>query len=360
MEEKTIHSENENYEEYIKSFINTKETFYRKIPNMRGVKDFDFVDEGSKDNMLSGYSVKYCVRAHTMLLRDLVKEIQTNPNSSYQTCYTTDEIISGDFPEYFSVFMKETEDTFSIESEVFASRILNYFGLPVAYNRRIDKGSPYYGTTKYVMSVDMIRKNEKLVLLSDIIPFRSRIDIKRFEIQGLKETLDFVGEYLMAYLDQQGIDYTEQEIEDYKRFLAMSLLERYMFLGDTDFRNGNAGILVDTKKKSFRALPNFDMEKSFSSLASSRRYESLKEFYDIYPDDYDRFIHKMLGLFENTKRGDAVCIELTNKAIRENSVASSILYRMSNSAEEVWNETVKFKNTLEVNENNENDKEILA
>ena len=360
MEEKTIHSEEENYEEYIKSFINTKETFYRKIPNMRGVKDFDFVDEGSKDNMLSGYSVKYCVRAHVMLLRDLVKEIRENQNSSYKTCYTRDEIVSGDFPEYFSVFMKETEDTYSIESEVFASRILNYFGLPVAYNRRIDKGSPYYGTTKYVMSVDMIRKNEKLVLLSDIIPFRSHIDIKRFEIQGLKDTLDFVGEYLKVYLEQEGIDFTEQEIEDYKKFLAMSLLERYIFLGDTDFRNGNAGILVDLKKKRFRALPNFDMEKSFGSLASSKRFESLKEFYDLYPEDYDKFIEKMFYLFKEPEKGDALDVKMARKTIRSESVANAILFSMYKSAGEIWNETLKFKKELASKSEDENGKEILA
>jgi hypothetical protein len=360
VEEKIAHSESENYEEYIKSFINTKKTFYRKIPNMRGVKDFDFVDEGSNDNMLTGYSVKYCVRAHVMLLRDLVKEIQTNPNASYQTCYTKDEIISGDFPEYFSVFMKETDTDYAIGSEVFASRLLNYFGTPVAYNRRIDKGSPYYGTTKYVMSVDMIGRNEKLVLLSDIIPFRTHIDIRKFEIQGLKETLDFVGQYLESYLDQEGVEYTENEIEDYKKFLAVSLLERYMFLGDTDFRNGNSGILIDLKKNKFRPLPNFDMEKSFSSLASSRRFGSLIEFYDLYPDEYDKFIHKMLGLFEGTKKGSAVCIDLAKKAIREDAVASSVLYQMSNSAEEIWNETVKFKKNLEANEDNEKGYDNLA
>ena len=32
-----------------------------------------------------------------VFFRDLIKEIHTNPNSSYQLCYTKDEIISGNF-----------------------------------------------------------------------------------------------------------------------------------------------------------------------------------------------------------------------------------------------------------------------
>ncbi|MBR3885892.1 MAG: hypothetical protein IKJ33_05505 [Clostridia bacterium] len=364
MVDKIEHSANENYNDYIKSFIKTKDTFYRKIPNMRGVKDFDFVDEGTKDNefvnMLSGYSVKYCVRANVMLLRDLIREIKSNPNCSYQTCYTNKEIINDDIPEYFSVFMKEPDSLFAVEADVFASRILNYFGLPVAYNRRIDKATRHYGTTKYVMSVDMIRKNEKLVLLSDIVPFKAHIDIGKFNRNGLKDTLEFIGEYLKIYLEKEGIGYTEKDIEEYKKYLAMSVLERYMLMADTDFRNGNTGILIDTKNKSFRALPNFDMEKCFGTIANESRFDDLKSFYELYPEDYDEFISKMFNLFKEPEKGESLDVKIARKSVRNESVANAMLFEMYNSAGEIWRETEKFKKRLVPNGNNEKANEILA
>ena len=360
VEEKIEHNIDENYEKYLESFIKTKDTFYRKIPNMRGVVDFDYVDESSKDNMLSGYSVKYCVRANVMFFRDLIKEIHTNPDCSYKLCYTNEEVINGDIPNYFSVFMKEPVDLRSIEAEVYASRILNYFGTPVVYNRRVDKAVRHYGTTNYLMSIDMIRRNEKLVLLNEIVPFQTHIDIGKFEKNGLKETLDVIGEYLKIYLDNEGVLYTEKEIEDYKKYLSISLLDRVMLLGDSDFRNGNTGILVDVKNKRFRAIPNFDMEKSFGTLAGEKRFESLKEFYELFPEEYDNFIHKMLGLFENNKKGEPVYYDIAKKSVRSEAVANSLMYKIYENAEQIWNETMNFRKNLSSSENVENSKDILA
>ena len=350
MEEKLEQTEDKEYAEYLKSFIKTKGTFYRKIPNMRGIVDFDYVDENSSENMLSGYSVKYCVRANEMFFRDLINQIRKNPNLSYGLCYTNEEIVAGDFPNYFSVIMKEPSNLFSIETEVFASRILSYFGTPVAYNRRIDKAIPHYGTSNYLMSIDMIRKNEKLVLLNEIVPFLTHIDIGKFDRQGVKNTLDLVGEYLEIYLTENDINFTSQEIEDYKKFLAASLLERVMLLGDNDLRNGNAGILIDFKNKSFRALPNFDMEKSFSSMISQSRFEHLKEFYELYPDVYDDFIMKMLGLFDSTKKGELVYENIARKAIREESIANSVMYGLYNNAAEIWDETMRFRKSYGISD----------
>ena len=360
MTDKIEYTADENYEEYIKNFTRTDESILRKIPNMRGVKDFDFVDESSRSNRLTGYSDKYCVRAHVMLLRDLVKEILINPNSSYQFCYTTEEIMTGSFPEYFSVLMKQPDSLHAVESEVFASRLLNYFGVPVVYNRRIDKGYPHYESSKYVMSVDMIRRNEKLVLLNDFVPLTGHYDVSRYDRNGLKETLDMNCHYLKAYLDSEGINYTEDDIENYKLFLFNSILIRIMLLGDMDLRNGNAGILIDIKNKTFRPLPNFDMEKSFSTLANSNRFSYLKEFYDLYPKEYDEFIRKMIGLFEPTKRGLPLYEVIARKSMREESVANSIMYKLYTSASEILDETLRFKKVLGEDDNNEKGKEILA
>ena len=166
--------------------------------------------------------------------------------------------------------------------------------------------------------------------------------------------------YLKTYLDSEGINYTEKDIEDYKIFLFNSILTRIILLGDVDLRNGNAGILIDVKNKTFRPLPNFDMEKCFSTIAKSNRFSYLKEFYELYPKEYDVFIHKMLELFEPTKRGLPLYEAIARKSIREESVASSIMYELYVSASEIYDETMRFKKTFGGDDNNEKGKEILA
>ena len=331
-----------------KSFIKTNRAFFRRSPKIRGLKDFDYVDERSDQNALGGYSEKYCIMADRMYFRDLIEEIQNNPNSSYQTSYTREEIVSGQYPEHFSVYIKQPQDQKSVESDVFSSRILNYLGTPVVYNRRIDKGYPDSWSEMFLMSVDAIRPNEKLVLLSDIVPYEANADIKKFMRYGLKQTLDRIGEFVADYLKYENIVCTAEDIDNYKKFLFVSILGRTMLLGDGDFRNGNAGILLDAKNNSFRPFPNMDMEKAFSSISTTMRFNYLKECYELYPDLYADFVKKMLILVDSEKgQKESNCSKIARRTIRDKEMSKYFVDHLTENAEAIWRETMQIKSLCE-------------
>ena len=50
---------------------------------------------------------------------------------------------------------------------------------------------------------------------------------------------------------------------------------------------------IDVKNKTFRPLPNFDMEKSCDVVALSSRYDRLEELYTLFPKEYERLLNKM-------------------------------------------------------------------
>ena len=86
----------------------------------------------------------------------------------------------------------------------------------------------------------------------------------------------------------------------------------------------------------------------------------MKEFYELFPEEYDNFIHKMLGLFENNKKGEPVYYDIAKKSIRSEAVANSLMYKIYENAEQIWNETMNFRKNLSSSENVENSKDILA
>ena len=360
MDDLIEHTVPENYDEYISNFEDYTDDPVYASPKIRFVKPFKWVDQGSKENYTGGHADKWFARGNVSLFRDLIKELKTNPKSSYETCYTREEIIEDEIPEYFSVLLKKPDSKFEIESDVFVSHIINYFGLPVAYNRRLDKSYPFGYVEHFLVSVDVIRSNEKLVLLDEIVPNISNINISKIEGDGLRDTLDFVGEYLIRYLDSEGIKYSSQDIEDYKKYLASSLLMRRLWLGDYDFRNGNAGILIDVKNKTFRALPNFDMEKSFSSIRPAINYQVLEQFYDYDPEMYDKFIVRMLEFLSEDKKGGSPCQRMADKWIRDDEIKNSMLLSIYSSAGKIWEITTQIKKDREEMEIQGSEKEILS
>lgn len=360
LEDLIEHNLPEDYEEYIKGFEDFTDDPIYASPRMRWVESFKWVDQRSKENYTSGHADKWFVRGNVSLFRDLIKELSTNQNSSFETCYEKEEIINGEIPEYFSMLLKKPDSKFELDVDVFASHILNYFEVPVAFNRRFDRALPGYPTENYLMSVDVIRSNEKLVLLNEVIPSLAGVEIARFQFDGLKNTLDLVGGYLKKYLDEQGIKYTDNEIEDYKKYLANSILIRRVWLGDYDFRNGNAGILINIKNKTFRALPNFDMEKSFSSPRPVINYEVLEQFYDYDSEMYDGFTERMFEFLSENKKGERPCMRMVDKLIKDDAIKNSMVLAIYNVAGEIWQISNQIRKDRNEAEKNAAEKEILT
>lgn len=343
-DDKFIHGSDVEYKEYISSFTDTKNTFHRIITKMKGVLDYDFLDESSDENLLSGCCDKSCVRVGKEYFNDLIREIKRNPNSSYQTAYTREEIENDQIPQYLSVVIKEPSNINSLEAEVFSSRILNYFGLPVVYNRRIDQPIPNFFSRRYLMSVDFIRPYERFYSLGHIVP--TAIDngeVGRVLENGLKETMSCIMASIRKFLTDKGISFDENQLEEVAKDLFRMILARYIFLGDIDFRNGNIGLLIDDKHKTFRLAPNFDMGLSLSSISNPLRFDHLEEYYDYDTEEYNKFIDTMMKFIDGDEKKESDCLKLARKTIRDSAIADSFTYKLYVWAGEIWSETQRIK-----------------
>lgn len=308
--------EEKEYLEYLKSFTETKKDPLRYIPKFRGVKDYDFVDEHSDANKVVGHSSKWFVRINRMYFKEMIKDVQKNFSSSYETCYTKNEIQENNVPEYISVLIKEPDRELELDADVFGSRVLNNFEIPVVFNRRIDKAIPRYPASKYLVSVDFLRPNEEFVPLNEIVEFGKGIDIKKFEGNGLKKTISNILPYLEKTLKENGVRYSEKDIDDFEKYLVSSFLVRVILLGDDDFRNGNVGILINRKDSAFRPAPNFDMEKSFIYRGCDDKLRRIPEIFREYPDIFEDFIQKMYNLVVDDGNGESNCSKIAKKTLK--------------------------------------------
>ena len=197
----------------------------------------------------------------------------------------------------------------------------------------------------------MAKNNDgNLIVGLDIPKSVSQInaDIKKFMRYGLKQTLDRIGEFVADYLKYENIVCTAEDIDNYKKFLFVSILGRTMLLGDGDFRNGNAGILLDAKNNSFRPFPNMDMEKAFSSISTTMRFNYLKECYELYPDLYADFVKKMLILVDSEKgQKESNCSKIARRTIRDKEMSKYFVDHLTENAEAIWRETMQIKSLCE-------------
>ena len=330
----------------VDGFLKPKENIIYAAPKFYGMEDFDFVDSGSSDNLLNGRSNKWCVRVNgKMYFSDLIQEMKRHPNSSYGTCFTKDEFLEGNIPEYFSVILKQPQDKEFRDSEVFASRVLNYFGVPVVYNRAVNKSFGERGVEHFLMSVDFLQKNERFIKLCDMMNYPELKDIKRLSVYGTKNVVDGIVTSLEKTLSFLNLDVKKQEMNVLKKDLVYSILVRYVLLADSDFRNGNSGFLYNVKTKSIRSAPNFDMEEIFSGgFVSSRgigedRFNELEIIFNEYPEVFCDFVTKLSSILKKDRNGVSKLQKLSYSAYENKNFAEWVIESFENCANKIKDKT---------------------
>lgn len=322
---------------YLNGFVDTNKPNDRKVPDFFGIRDFDLVDETSKDNWLAGHSNKWCELADRRFFENFIGYIKNNPNSSFQICYDTDKILKGEVPHSVSVFIKEMTRESRVEAEIFASHIMNYFGLPTSFNTRI-VGNNGKGMKNYLMSVDFLRSNEKLVLLEDLIGENMRnwisLDVRHYLEGDFEYNIKLIKKLLSEKLKEEEINYTQKDVDEFVSFLVSSMLVRTFLLGDSDFQIQNTGILINDKNKTFRPIPNFDFECSFAASYINRDtldtiFQTLPEIQAMFPHEYDEFIKKMNELTKENKDGESLCSLLAKHYVNKSEFRDSFLNRIN-------------------------------
>lgn len=308
------------YLKYLKSFTETSLDKNRNFPEISPyVNDYDFV-EGT----LSGYDQKWVARIGKMhLYRELITELKNNPNCAYDICYDRSDL-EGVVPAEFSAVLKRPNYWCEVDFDVFGSRVLNCFGIPTVFNRRFEAMDENVGFVRnYVASVSFIKPDEEFF---DIYDVNSKHD-KKFELKdaskyGLEETLDRIGKIVERFLKANHVNYTKEDIDAYKRYMAMSIAVRVGFLADGDFKNGNTGIILNFARNCFRPTPNFDFGELFDedTLKDEKRIGLLRDYARLYPEDFLSFSRKVES-FVSRKNGRASeCEKLANMHIREDNI----------------------------------------
>lgn len=290
----------------------------RNFPEIEGVEDFTHI--GKDALQLEGYSPKWAGRVDKSKLDELVNEVLNNQDCCYQTCYTNDAF-QGYVPKFFSAIIKRHDFGTEVDCDVFGSRMMNYFGLPTVFNLRLDstitEKDNIIRKCPYLISIDFIRENEEFYDLYDVYSGRN-FDIENVFETGLERTIKVNSKLLKIFLDNHDINYSEDEIENFKRFLAKSIVVRSIFLGDKDFRNANAGILINNKTQSFRPAPNHD----FNYLLKYEKIDGdglkiVDEYSKLYSEDYAELFDRLLELINKSGGKTSLLEELSGKCFKD-------------------------------------------
>lgn len=333
--------------EYLKSvskFINTSEDETYEIPNIAGIEPFTLVDQSSRDNFVAGMSSKYCLRAKKELFSELNNEMKNNPNCSYDTCFTKDEYKNNSISTY-SIILKE-DKVLDIECEVLGSRIFNFYGLPTVYNKRFDEKKGKAIVDSYVASVDCLKPNERFYDLFDIA-FIGGGNLLSIQAEGLDKTINGITKAVSWYLDKLKIRYTDEQLQDFKSFIVYSYMVRVLLLNDSDYRNGNAGIIVNEKDNYFRPFPNFDYNLLFDCKTNEDRLKLIEDIAVSYPEVLDDFLAKTENFV--TMKGEdkqSPCEDIFNESIKRKSARENLLEKFYSNVVLVVNKAREVKQEL--------------
>ena len=295
-------TQQQNYQNYIKNFVVPTENSSRIGKDISGLMEFDYVDQDD-ENYLDGHLQKRFVMLDKQYFSRYFDMIKNNLNSNSYVSYLDPMNIGlGEIPKNLSVLVKEIslyglfddyKEVVKVFGEVFAPKILNYFGCKTVCNAFCDNGN----NSLYVLSLDFIKHD------CEYIP-ASLVD-DNLEVSGscfMGENLSCIDEKIfllknMARLEGFGeISCDNQAI---KENYIKSYLVRTLLLGDGDFHTKNYGFIIDKKDKKIIDAPNHDFEFLFTTIFPHMLYsrENIEYIIKNYPEIMSDFLKKLQDCF---------------------------------------------------------------
>lgn len=300
--------------------------------------DKEIFNEQDKSN---GHNeLKAFFRLNSEYCEELLKSLKIS-NSGYKTCINDYVIKEKALPNKVSTMVKEfldiectLNDDMAVISEVLASRVLNYYGVPTPYNAVMTYEKN--GKTIYALaSTDFISYGEKFENILDILKTTINTSNLSNDINNLKYELN---RKAFAKFSSRT---KNKFLEDY----AMSYIVRKYILDDIDFAPRNIGVLINNDKNNLQLI-NFDFEYSFmfhdevaKSLFSNERLNNFEYLYVYFPRAFKRFVEKTRNLLDLKW-----CLKRIDYLNHENAIKVEMLIK---NADMINNELSKIKRKRE-------------
>ena len=329
------------------------EKYIKKIKSEK-LQDYDDVS-CTEDNIVRGTRYKQFVRCSSDVFEDLINELRNNPKCSYVT-YMNDLIKSGYIPQFLSILKKEKRDDLQYRekdrygighlADICASRILNYFECPTAYETMLDIDGEVFGC-----SVDFNNPDEDFYILSGLNNVWGV-----YGKNDLVESLYRIEDSLYAFKNNQFIQISESgkqnneiDYEDmmkqYEEDYIYSWLIRVLVLSDSDFRFYNLGLIHNTKDNTIRMAPNFDFEYCFNDIRedvwTSTNMNNLKFIASNYPNVYKKFVDKLEQLLTR-ENGKSRCRKILESVVGNEERAKPFLEDFRKRLRELYNLITEF------------------
>ena len=250
--------------------------------------DYDDTTPKTKNQDLDGIHYKKFVRFDAEYFKDLIHELQTNPECSYQT-YLGDLLLDKTYkPKYLSVMLKDIGDTNAINNEILASRICNYMGVPTVYNKKFVEND-----SNYLLSVDFLQGNNTIIDLSPLLEEIKGDDITINDFGAIErdfsKCLFDISEVFNVNKSRAGKYRWNFDKDKYYEELAYYYLVRTYIIKDNDFFPRNLCNICD-ENNNIKLGPVFDCESSF--FGGTKGFDSVESVAYIkqhFPESFDKF-----------------------------------------------------------------------
>ena len=276
------------YKKYISNFSSPHKQDNVFELSIDGLTEFDLVSY-SDDNSIDGVLSKRFVMLDSVYFLDFFNSAN-DQSFYYQTYLEEDDVVNGVVPQKLSVLLKK-QSRKGIGLEVFASKVMNFFGANTVYNECVSdaKGINYFA------SIDFIKKDENFYTLDDLC--EDELFSKHDRLLNIQTAFK---QFLKIIAKQNSLHLGLRQQKNLLDELIYSVAVRRLVCSDGDVRSGNFGVLINKKKKTLRLGPAFDYGCSFLFETDM---SFLKTLAQINRPMYDKFVERfeMFVAFDKQK-----------------------------------------------------------
>lgn len=217
--------------------------------DLKNEGDYEKYDD-DLNSVIDGIHQKDFIRADKNHFEEVFKKRKNKKSDSYIT-YIDNIRKEGIAPEKLSTLKKYMLGPLTATKETIASKLLNYFDCPTAYNSAVEKNlSNNRGFMVY--SLDFISENES---------FENILRLINLDEDRIYTIWPVLEDYLKKRFFGKSETFNEDLLKLKKDFIKSHFIREFI-IGDRDIGTHNFGLLTNEKTNRFRFI-SFDFESTF-------------------------------------------------------------------------------------------------